>query len=96
MEPQLAALYISATMAHLAPLEPYISSYWQFFDAIFPVIHRGSFDPTANTILSSAMAAIGTQYHNTAAARQKGIELNDYCRKTIDHVSSLALVLVCF
>jgi hypothetical protein len=96
MEPQLEALYISATMAHLAPLEPYISSYWQLFDAIFPVIHRGSFDPTANIILSSAMAAIGTQYHSTAAARQKGIELNDYCRKTIDHVSFLDLVLVCF
>jgi hypothetical protein len=29
------------------------------------------------------MAAMGTQYHDTPDARQRGQELNDYCRKSI-------------
>jgi hypothetical protein len=93
MEPQLEALCISATMEHIAPLDPYITSYWESCNTFFPIIHRGTFDPTENGLLSSAMAALGTQYHNTAAARQKGVELNDYCRKSIDLVSFLVLVL---
>lgn len=93
MEQQLEALQISATMAHLTPLDDYISTYWHTFHTFCPIIHRGAFDPAANILLSSAIAAIGTQYHNTAAARQKGVELNDYCRRTIDLVSVASLIL---
>lgn len=87
MEQQLETLRISATMEHLLPLNEYISTYWQTFHTICPIIHRGTFDPMENIILSSAVAAIGTQYHSTAAAREKGAELNDYCRRNIDLVS---------
>ncbi|KIN06531.1 hypothetical protein OIDMADRAFT_155773, partial [Oidiodendron maius Zn] len=88
MEQQLEALQISATMAHLIPLDDYISTYWQTFHVLFPIVHRGTFNPAANFLLSSAVAAIGTQYHNTAAARQKGVDLNEYCRRSIDLLSN--------
>jgi hypothetical protein len=84
VEPQLG---MSSINAHLAHLDPYLSSYWHSFDQHFPIIHRGTFDPAENNLLTFAMAAIGTQYRNTIEARQKGVELNDYCRKNIDHVS---------
>ena len=93
MEQQLEALQISATMAHLIPLDDYISTYWQTFHALFPIVHRGTFNPASNFLLSSAVAAIGTQYHNTATARQKGVDLNDYCRRSIDLVSVPSLIL---
>lgn len=87
-ELRLGTLHMSASMLHSAPLDdPYMSSYWEHFDRQFPIVHRGTFDPTENSLLSSAMAAIGTQYHNTTDARQKGIELNHLCRGNINHVS---------
>ena len=79
----------------LAQLDGYIASYWQSFDGLFPVIHRGTFDPAEDSLLSSAMAAMGTQYHESPEARQRGIELNEYCRKSIGLVS-YSQVLVCF
>lgn len=91
MEQQLETLRISATMEHLLPLHEYITTYWQTFHTGCPIIHRDTFDPMENIILSSAMAAIGTQYHNTAAAREKGAKLNDYCRTNIGLVSLMAL-----
>jgi hypothetical protein len=87
-EPRLGTLYMSARMVHSAPLDdPYMSSYWEHFDRLFPIVHRGTFDTTENSLLSSAMAAIGTQYYNTTDARRKGIELNHLCRGNINHVS---------
>lgn len=71
--------------SHLAA---YISSYWEEFDQAYPIIHRGTFDPIEDTLLTSAMAAIGTQYHHSTKARQRGVELNKFCRESIDHVSS--------
>jgi hypothetical protein len=94
VEPQslgsLGTLTISSSASYqtqLAQLDGYISSYWQSFDNLLPIIHRGTFDPTEDSLLSSAMAAMGTQYHNSPEARQRGIELNDYCRKSIGLVS---------
>ena len=71
----------------LAQLDSYIISYWQSFDYKLPIIHRGTFDATEDRLLSSAMAALGTQYKNSPEARQRGVELNDYCRKSIGLVS---------
>ena len=68
-------------------LDPYIDTYWESFHQLFPIVHRGTFSSSEDTLLSSAMAAIGTQYHGSPAARQKGMELNEYCRKSIDLVS---------
>jgi hypothetical protein len=92
MEQQLETLYISASVAHFTPLDAYISTYWETFHIHFPIVHRCTFDPAEHILLSSAMAAIGTQFHNTAADRQKGVELNDYCRKSIDFVRFLSLI----
>ena len=96
VEPRLDALCLSAAMSHLTMIEPYIASYWQHVDLLTPVIHRGTFDPAANILVSTAMAALGTQYHNSATARQKGVELHDYCKKTIDHVSCPPSILRIF
>ena len=63
----------------------YIASFWKHFDPLFPVIHKTTkFED--NNLLTSAMAALGTQYHDTPEARQRGAELNDFCRRTIDLV----------
>lgn len=88
MEQQLEALTINATMANLFPLDAYISTFWGTFHATCPIIHQSTFDPTKNILLSCAMAAIGTQYHNDIAARQKGVLLNEYCRGHIDMASN--------
>ncbi|KAH9223689.1 hypothetical protein DL95DRAFT_101710 [Leptodontidium sp. 2 PMI_412] len=65
-------------------LDLYISSYWQSFNGFFPIIHRPTFDLIEHNLLKSAMAAIGTQYHDSYEARVKGTELNEYCKKTIE------------
>jgi hypothetical protein len=69
-------------------LDNYLSSYWQYFHPLFPIVHRPTFDHTDDSLLRTAMAAIGTQYHDSLEARSKGSELNEACRKGID--------LVCF
>lgn len=70
-------------------LDIYLSSYWQYFHPLFPIIHRPTFDRTDDNLLKIAMAAIGTQYYDSAEARTKGSELNEACRKGIDLVGSL-------
>lgn len=69
-------------------LDAYIRSYWEASDQITPIIHRATFDPAEDPLLTSAMAAIGTQYHDNVEDRERGIELNKYCRESIEHVSS--------
>ena len=68
-------------------LDIYIASYWQSFNNFFRIVHRPTFDLVDHDLLKFAMAAIGTQYHDSNEARAKGIELNDYCKKNIDLVS---------
>jgi hypothetical protein len=67
-------------------VETYLSSYWQNFHRLFPIIHRPTFDRTEDNLLKTAMAAIGTQYHDSPEARAKGAELNEACRRRIDLV----------
>jgi hypothetical protein len=68
-------------------LDSYLSSYWLYFHPLFPIVHRPTFDRTEDSLLRIAMAAIGTQYHDSPEARMKGSELNEACRKGIDLVS---------
>lgn len=68
----------------------YLSSYWQYFHQLFPIIHQPTFDPTQSNLLTSAMVAIGTQYHDSPEARSKGAELNEFCRKGIELVSQFS------
>jgi len=87
---QLEALSASAplTSNQTQPqLDDYVTSYWQHFHSIFPVIHRPTFHPNDDQILTYALAAIGTQYHNNPEARKIGSELNELCRRAIDIVS---------
>ena len=82
-------LFDTATMSSYGAqpqLEIYLSSYWQHFHLLFPIIHRPTFDRTEDNLLRTAMAAIGTQYHDSSEARAKGSELNEACRKGIDLV----------
>jgi hypothetical protein len=89
--PHLGALSINTVITYPAQtqnLDLYIDSYFQHFHQFFPIIHRPTFDRNEDSLLTSAMAAIGTQYHATSEARVKGSELNESCRKGIDLVSS--------
>ena len=74
-------------------LDTYVSSYWQNFHQLFPIIHRPTFDRIEDNLLKSAMAAIGTQYHDSPEARAKGSELNEACRRGIDLVRARILKL---
>lgn len=69
-------------------LDPYIDSYWQNFHPLLPFVHRPTYDTVEGSLLTSAIAAIGTQYHNTPEARVRGTELNEFCRGNIERVSS--------
>lgn len=90
--PQLTSTFslITPTFQPQASLNPYLSSYWQYFHQSFPIIHEATFDPSQYELLTSAVAAIGTQYHDSSEARTKGAELNDYCRKGIELVSQFS------
>lgn len=69
-------------------LDTYLTSYWQRFHPSFPIVHRPTLNPTEdNHLITYAMAAIGTQYHNIPEARTLGFELNEHCRRSIDIVS---------
>jgi hypothetical protein len=68
-------------------LSTYIATYWKTMHILLPVIHQPTFNILENDILTSAMAAIGTQYHDTAESRRHGSELNEFCRKSIEFVS---------
>ncbi|TVY56525.1 Zinc finger protein klf1 [Lachnellula cervina] len=66
-------------------LDTYLISYWQHFHSLFPIVHRPTFISNEdNHLLTSAMAAIGSQYQNTPEARTAGSELNELCRKSFD------------
>lgn len=78
---------VTSCQSQFSPLDPYLCSYWDFFDPFLPIIHRRTFDPSSDVLLSSAMAAIGTQYKDCAQARQFGMELHEQCKKNIDLVS---------
>ena len=82
-----AAATMTSSYQTQTQLDVYLSSYWQSFHKLFPIIHQATFDPIVDSLLTSAMAAIGTQYHDTFEARTKGSELNEACRKGIDLVS---------
>ncbi|KAH8685999.1 hypothetical protein BGZ60DRAFT_511139 [Tricladium varicosporioides] len=94
---QLALHAIPTTTSEYLPqpqLETYLDSYFEHFHPLFPIIHRPTFDPTDGSLLSTAVAAIGTQYHNTVEARQKGSELNESCRKNIAMCTSWSLPIM--
>ena len=76
-------------------LDLYLSSYWQYFHPLFPIIHRPTFDRTEDNLLNIAMAAIGTQYHDSPEARTQGSEFNEACRKGIELVSMLLMHARC-
>lgn len=88
---------ITAYASQTQDLEVYIDSYFQYFHNFFPIVHRPTFDPNSDSLLTLAMAAIGTQYHPTIEARSKGAELNKSTRRGIDLVGSpsVDLCLVC-
>ncbi|KAL2073702.1 hypothetical protein VTL71DRAFT_11028 [Oculimacula yallundae] len=81
----LGSFPLNATSAfQQSQLDIYISSYWQSFNSFFRILHRPTFNLKPNTLLTFAVAAIGTQYHDSPEARAKGVELNEYCKKNIE------------
>ncbi|KAH8820992.1 fungal-specific transcription factor domain-containing protein [Xylogone sp. PMI_703] len=71
---------VTADPKTLSQLDEYFSSFWQHFNPLFPIIHRATFTPWHDVLLSSAIAAIGCQYHDCALARQRAIDLHEICR----------------
>ncbi|PQE27546.1 c2h2 finger domain-containing protein [Rutstroemia sp. NJR-2017a BBW] len=71
------------TRSTMASIDQYLSAYWENFDKLYPIIHRATFTHDHDSLLSFAMAAIGTQYCYNIEARKHGVELHAYCIKTI-------------
>jgi len=72
-------------------MENALSSYWQNFHPIYPIIHRGTFDPAKDRTLSLAMTAIGLQYLLAKSGNGDGRrihEIHEACREEIDQVNS--------
>ncbi|KUJ15696.1 uncharacterized protein LY89DRAFT_93349 [Mollisia scopiformis] len=78
------ALNATPTFQPQPSFDEYLNTYWQCFHQSFPIIHQPTFDSTQSNLLTSAMAAIGTQYHDSPEARAKGAELNEFCKKGIE------------
>jgi len=76
----------AGSQQQVSRLDAYISSYWKFFDQLYPIVHR-NFIQNPSKLLTLALAAIGTQYYNDIEARKDGIAYNAECRKMIDLVS---------
>ncbi len=91
VEPQQLGTFATPTFQPQPSLDIYLSTYWQSFHRLFPIIHQSTFDSTQSNLLTSAMAAIGTQYHNSIEARTKGAELNEFCKKGIELVSQISV-----
>lgn len=87
--PHLGDLSINTITAYASQtqdLKVYIDSYFQYFHHFFPIVHQPTFDRNSDSLLTFAMAAIGTQYHSSIEARTKGAELNKTTRRGIDLV----------
>jgi hypothetical protein len=87
-----------AELKHLLPIPPtlrldtsiielLLSSYWENFHPIYPIVHRATFDPNKDTTLCRAMAAIGSQYLHTKPADTDGTQIHEACLKEIDLVN---------
>ena len=88
--PHLGALSINTGNTYppqTQDLDIYIESYFGHFHQFFPLVHRPTFDRNSDSLLTFAMAAIGTQYHSTVEARTKGSELNKSTKRGIELVS---------
>ncbi|KAK6600663.1 hypothetical protein H4I95_07645 [Botrytis cinerea] len=73
----------SPSQSAISNLDTYLSLYWNNFDKLFPLIHRGTYIQNQNLLLTFAMAAIGTQYHTDPEARNHGVDFNAYCTNII-------------
>lgn len=71
------------TQSAMANINRYLSAYWENFDKLYPLIHRATLTYDHDSLLSFAMAAIGTQYSYNSEARKHGVELHAYCTRTI-------------
>lgn len=71
-------------------LDPYLSAFWSFFDSLWPILHRPTFDAGANPPLRLAMAALGTQFFGRTMDREIGSELHRECKKMIGLVSNFS------
>lgn len=78
---------VAADAKTLSQLDEYLSSFWKYFAPLCPIIHQGTFKPWDDIFLSAAIAAIGSQYHNSTVARQRGVDLHEICRICIGLVS---------
>jgi len=72
------AIPLSRTIRHAVPL--YLEVYWERFHSLYPILHRATFDATAdeNDILVCAMAAVATQFFPDKEARINGIKLHEH------------------
>lgn len=76
-----------STGAFRGQLEEYISSYWRFFDPLWPIIHRPTFNADTSPVLRLAMASLGTQFFGRSTDREIGSELHADCKRMIGLVS---------
>ena len=72
-----------------AGIENLLSSYWQNFHPIYPIVHRATFDPDKDSTLLLAMTSIGSQYLYPKFTNMdiQIHEIHEECREKIDLVN---------
>jgi hypothetical protein len=80
-----------------AAIPTYIETYWLRFQHLYPIVHRRSFDATADDVLQCAMAAVATQYLDSKEDRTRGNQLHEFAWQVLIRVRiSRALLLLKF
>ncbi|KAI9718654.1 MAG: hypothetical protein M1828_006662 [Chrysothrix sp. TS-e1954] len=70
--------------------ERYLSAFWQYFDPIFSIIHKPTFDAGGSSELVKAlMVAIGAQYLDDECAKLVSRTLRETCLKLLSKRPSL-------
>lgn len=69
-------------------VDHYITSYQTHLEPVYSIIHPETYAHHISGLARDAMAALGSQYHNTPEDRDYGSQLHESCMETIPSVGS--------
>ncbi|KAI2623800.1 hypothetical protein GGS21DRAFT_533404 [Xylaria nigripes] len=90
LSPFSDAAFLTAQVSSAAALNAiprYLDAYWKRFDTFYPVIHRRNSETSADPVLRSAMAALGSQLLPSKEDRINSQALYDFASQEAGHYS---------
>jgi hypothetical protein len=77
-----------------AAIPGYIEVYWKRFHPQYPIVHRSSFDGTADqSVLPCAMAAVATQYLPGKEDRVRGDQLHEHAWHELQELKRVGILI---